>query len=800
MNAVEILTAMAQLPYYHQNLEELRKELGLEHLKHLPLRPPHRQKQRGNYVRSYVLSNLRIQMKGVRPLVRWNLVALWDCLPVELITAIYELLHPIDLYHAIRSTKKIRSFLLEKNSAPIWRKSFLNHSDIPFYPNDVSPPKWVSLMFGPATCDDCGLDNSLVDYAFRWRKCDDCAVSFFCSNETFASLWLPLCYQDYFFARRQYTSGHSMDYYDYEGDLNHYKRMNALEPILKDFPDQVDTLWSLALRTNRTESLIYPREVYNCSLLRYSASQAQSVAARMRKHLERMRSGDPVAIIKYLSFSSDVQAANLQRIQHAQLCNSWAVSIQVYSQNAFASLVPAFRTLCTEALLQRGYDRRDVAPKTRSFNSVMCYEDWANISDIKLNKTKLRKILPQLESGVVARQRLRLEEEFVARLKARQAKVRLFYSVARKTNFIPEVHQYLPERDEDIFRLQPFANYIENPAETVTELPIDSVRQTLDSIYMYMSRTHEPLFKTLFNLILNAGVLPANVSYESEPGNFARLAMAVFECCGSALVGWEEVGAHVCLDGFSYMDGGISPFLVRFSNAGFQALKSLAELLHLDSVESLLAKDLDASNRRFVCKTCSFDRYSVICRRFSFRAMSWRECLCHVVKNQTLPLQDQHDVMFDILSSALTESILQNEFISDRDCQNAKSYGKSRHKSCRLHNERYVGRRILMAIELKERYRCLRCPASPECCDFKLWDSMAASEEYNLLYHLIYEHHIEYDNLVEGVDWIKIGAVKDDKWVQERIHVQDIYDPDRLQNDIHRIGAILNTVCNHIMM
>ncbi|KAF8172646.1 hypothetical protein BJ912DRAFT_1080535, partial [Pholiota molesta] len=67
----------------------------------------------------------------------------------------FEFLHPIDLYHAIRATKGLRSFLLNKNSITIWKESFLNHPDIPFYPPDVSAPKWASLLFGPATCDVC---------------------------------------------------------------------------------------------------------------------------------------------------------------------------------------------------------------------------------------------------------------------------------------------------------------------------------------------------------------------------------------------------------------------------------------------------------------------------------------------------------------------------------------------------------------------------------------------------------------------------------------------------------------------
>ncbi|KAF9475300.1 hypothetical protein BDN70DRAFT_764724, partial [Pholiota conissans] len=61
---------------------------------------------------------------------------------------IYSLLHPIGLYHALCSTKRLRRFLLDKKSSFIWKQSFLNYPDIPFYPDDFSAPRRAPLIFG----------------------------------------------------------------------------------------------------------------------------------------------------------------------------------------------------------------------------------------------------------------------------------------------------------------------------------------------------------------------------------------------------------------------------------------------------------------------------------------------------------------------------------------------------------------------------------------------------------------------------------------------------------------------------
>jgi len=76
---------------------------------------------------------------------------------------IFEHLHPIDLYNLIRTSKAFRSLLLGRQATAVWEEAFRRHPDIPSCPPDVSLPKWVSLLFGPPTCD-VSLEKSFVGH------------------------------------------------------------------------------------------------------------------------------------------------------------------------------------------------------------------------------------------------------------------------------------------------------------------------------------------------------------------------------------------------------------------------------------------------------------------------------------------------------------------------------------------------------------------------------------------------------------------------------------------------------------
>ncbi|KAF9474400.1 hypothetical protein BDN70DRAFT_898994 [Pholiota conissans] len=163
---------------------------------------------------------------------------------------IYGLLHPIDLYHAICSTKRLRRFLLDKKSSFIWKESFLNYPVIPFYPDDVSAPKWASLLFGPATCDSCGMSDFLGEYVLRRKSCGTC------------------------------------DSYHLE---DKHVLSNAICPIVGEFRYQRDDIWKMATKIQRYLFTMPRLEIFTF----YSLNHILELAENMRVHLLEIKSGTP---------------------------------------------------------------------------------------------------------------------------------------------------------------------------------------------------------------------------------------------------------------------------------------------------------------------------------------------------------------------------------------------------------------------------------------------------------------------------------------------------------------------------
>ena len=95
-----------------------------------------------------LLLEVRPETSGIYPIYRYT---------EPRVTQVFESLHPIDLYSVIRSTKRLRSILLDRRASSVWKEAFKRCSDVlPPCPLDISEPRWASMLFGPATCDvDC---------------------------------------------------------------------------------------------------------------------------------------------------------------------------------------------------------------------------------------------------------------------------------------------------------------------------------------------------------------------------------------------------------------------------------------------------------------------------------------------------------------------------------------------------------------------------------------------------------------------------------------------------------------------
>ncbi|KAF9486154.1 hypothetical protein BDN70DRAFT_237123 [Pholiota conissans] len=717
------------LPFYQQSEDELQRELWVEggrrwsaRLKNWP-----RGRDRGNYIKTNVLSRLRIQAKATRLRVSWNLEAMWDYLPNELIYSIFGFLHPIDLYHAIRATKSLRRFLLDRNSTSIWRESFLNHPDIPFYPDDVSSPKWVSMIFGPATCDVCGMDNALMDYTLRRRECSDCAV-----------ITTVPSYR-----------------YDDDGEIH-----AAIRGVLGDFNDlYLADVWRVALKISRF-SAFQDADVDAYAEPLYSVDQVVGVTREMHRHILDIQSDVQDAESKYEAFMNVTEAAMRDRSEQAKVYNVWAYSIY----------------------MKRGHDPRDVKEALNEFG-WMIYDSWTSVSDNVLSKPRLRKYLPMLESLVDGEKASRLQSEHMARVNARKERVAAFYSRTTKRFITYRKQSCFPDLTI-IYDMSFFADYVNDQNEGIVELEPELAQQEL---LQFGDAFVDAKKHRLYELLLGTGLLAEKETAISDPGRSLELAVAIFECCSRTFIGWEEACAHMRLfrNGVARIqDARDATFLMHYSDAGYQALKNLASILNIGPVETLLPKDLDALNKRFVCKKCPLERKAGLC---GLPSLTWRECLEHAALSRDQESEECH-AEYDILTEVMTANILALEqpFPSSSEpiwsCNHCTTYIEPlTRKDAIAHAQEVhdihkatapidfdflrtpgfpIRYPLFVGLDDNANHRCLRCPRS-----HKLWPK----KEPDLFRHFLDKHGIESQDILEGVDWVKIRAVEDDTWIRDKL-------------------------------
>ncbi|KAF9472254.1 hypothetical protein BDN70DRAFT_971662 [Pholiota conissans] len=698
-------------------------------------------RKRGNYVKANVLWSLRGETESDGLRVPQNLEGLWERFPPEIISAIYSLLHPIDLYHTIRATKGLRRFLLDKSFSFIWRECFLNYPDIPFYPDDISPPKWVSLMFGPATCDNCGVDNCLVNYSSRSRKCATC-----------------------------------MDIYPGGDDM----LLTAIQTIIGDFPKEKNDIWPLLTRVYKPDSISYANlclawyayQPSHLVYIGYSIGQVKQVAEEMRKYLLDISLGTPGARDSYKAYVNATKALAKNRQQHAEACQHWAHDILELCISILVDTLPDFLEMARKVLLRRGHDPRDVAAAVSLFRPIAHNADESIFatSDPFLTKSKLPKYMQILEEAVYEARQRRLRKEQVAVC---------YNNITKKLLTAPEI-RHIPFRCPDSFYQSGFFDdYINDPRKDIDPLDYEIAEPEIQRfIQTYMTTKRRQ-----FIMLLEGDLL----DWELE------LAIAVFECCGKLCVGFDEAGMHLCQNrggyGLSMLDATDYSLVFRFSETGYQALKMIVGILSLgsESLRTLKAADLDAMNRRFVCKTCKlFHKDGLL----GLLTLTWRECLHHAIEAPKKQF-GQHVPVFDVLSEALTSHLLARGNTSPKHSDrvwtccycgrrplteaDAIKHAFEVHdttdpvqkKDFVFVRDALTPKRLLNFVGLDENanYRCLRCLPRTH----KLWEN----KDRDLYRHLWDKHNIKSTDLIEGVDWERVKAVEDDGWILEALKAKN---------------------------
>ncbi|KAF7977023.1 hypothetical protein HWV62_4974 [Athelia sp. TMB] len=96
-------------------------------------------------------------------------------MPLDVLYEIFENLAPLDLLHLARTTKALRSVLLNKSATTVWKMARRSVKDFPEIPSDMSEPAYANLAFD-THCHNC-LTRGVPDvrWALRVRYCKKCA-------------------------------------------------------------------------------------------------------------------------------------------------------------------------------------------------------------------------------------------------------------------------------------------------------------------------------------------------------------------------------------------------------------------------------------------------------------------------------------------------------------------------------------------------------------------------------------------------------------------------------------------------
>ncbi|TFK66979.1 hypothetical protein BDN72DRAFT_125657 [Pluteus cervinus] len=78
-------------------------------------------------------------------------------LPLEIIFAVFEYVHPIDMYHLSHSSLIFRDLL--KDQIPLLKRIYQSHG-VPLWPPKIPYNEWSNLLFGDSICDVSTLRNS----------------------------------------------------------------------------------------------------------------------------------------------------------------------------------------------------------------------------------------------------------------------------------------------------------------------------------------------------------------------------------------------------------------------------------------------------------------------------------------------------------------------------------------------------------------------------------------------------------------------------------------------------------------
>ncbi|PPQ71953.1 hypothetical protein CVT24_007918 [Panaeolus cyanescens] len=529
---------------------------------------------RGNFLAAHYMRETRIEAKrrereeGIlrnNPILREFME-----LPVELVLEVFSLLHPVDLFSLIRTTKSLRNLLLSKSCADVWLSVFETYEDIPPVPAGMSPPKWTTILFGPPHCDSCGLKPALVDFTYNDRVCETCSLA-----KTYSS-WdvstrlgaysggLDECYI------RGSSKTNPMSYSDAHGEFSFY-----------------------AARYRRDDIAAYESE--------------------LSAYLDGIDSpGMEQKLRNFLSNKSRKWWAQYKLINRysrwAQ--NAWE-SMEVAHYNALCEI----KTNYQKRLMALGHDERDADVSIGVLTEVL-----RRYYIFKFGKRGFERCSQELEDIVRENMHVRVEEE----KKTRREEVAKFYNRTVLHSMPPSLWGTLPPKAK-ILAQQPFCQYVENGGFGSFSTQVSNGAQLVDCfVQRWLASSEIPVFWAL----ARAGY---DVCENEVRSVISIASMSAFTCSkhpAEVLIGWDGIAQHLgcLLDDTATWNPSLSDLV--FSSLGHEIISMMACHIGKTSYTALIS-DLDETNLVFACQDCPLIHKSK--NIYGSHFFTWRQALFHGV-------------------------------------------------------------------------------------------------------------------------------------------------------------------------
>ncbi|KIY49140.1 hypothetical protein FISHEDRAFT_41990 [Fistulina hepatica ATCC 64428] len=372
----------------------------------------------------------------------------------------------------------------------------------------------------------------------------------------------------------------------------------------KDVTDP--TLLTLLPKTFREDGMRY----FEFDEARYWPADIDEVSAKVRDLTATVNAGTEGAEEALAAYKSQRKELVMKTEAHSAVCRQWVHTVRADADNHARGEINKFKRRLAIRLLKLGHLKADVDK---------ALERLVDLRKIhRLSRSRWERCRSQVESLVVTAKEERLIHERLILVGERRLAVSQAYT-RYKAEVLPATWPFHPSTSE-ILKYQPFADLV----DAEHSQPLDDA-QLADAMRLVPTFVENWTFDRMHYMASRLPGAPDVHALERATSVFncpvSRMNRNAEEIIGKCMVGWDGAGPHLSCAGVE-ADG------LMYDGRGAEAARSIARLVGLDP-ETVLARELDMLDARFVCANCPANAL--------FQVLTWRECLLHAFNTADNP-------------------------------------------------------------------------------------------------------------------------------------------------------------------